>query len=40
MCQEEIYSNEEKSKEVHQETQQLKDKLDDLYSQWEEFLDN
>ncbi|MBU5676723.1 ABC-F family ATP-binding cassette domain-containing protein [Alkaliphilus sp. MSJ-5] len=39
MCQEEIYSNEEKSKEVHQETQQLKERLELLYSQWEDIID-
>jgi len=38
MCQEEIYSNEEKSKEVHQESEQLKNKLDLLYSEWEELI--
>jgi len=39
MCQEEIYSNEEKSKEVHLETQQLKDKLEILYTEWEQIID-
>ena len=39
MCQEEIYSNEEKSKEVHQETQKLKESLELLYSEWEEIID-
>lgn len=39
MCQEEIYSNEEKSKEVHQETQQLRERLELLYSEWEEIID-
>ena len=40
MCQEEIYSNEEKIKEVHQQSQILKDKLDTLYSEWENIIDN
>lgn len=39
MCKEEIYSNEEKSKEVHQETQKLKESLELLYSEWEEIID-
>ncbi|QUH18976.1 ABC-F family ATP-binding cassette domain-containing protein [Alkaliphilus sp. B6464] len=39
MCREEIYSNEEKSKEVHQETQKLKESLELLYSEWEEIID-
>lgn len=40
MCQEEVYSNPEKSKEVHQETQKLKNQLNNLYSQWEDLLNN
>lgn len=38
MCKEEIYSNEEKSSEVHQQSQILKDRLEILYSEWEEIL--
>jgi len=38
MCQEDIYSNEDKSKEVHQESEQLKDKLNSLYAEWEEII--
>lgn len=40
MCQEEVYSNPEKSKEVHQETVDLKNKLNSLYSEWENLLDS
>lgn len=39
MCKEEVYSNEEKSREVHQEVQMLKEKLDTLYSEWEDIID-
>lgn len=35
MCQEEIYSNPEKSKEVHQETASIKGEVDRLYGEWE-----
>ncbi|SDJ93978.1 ABC-F family ATP-binding cassette domain-containing protein [Natronincola ferrireducens] len=35
MCQEEIYSNPSKSKEIHQETLGLKDKINRLYEEWE-----
>jgi len=38
MCQEEIYSNEDKSREVHQESEQLKDRLNTLYTEWEEMI--
>ena len=38
LCQEEIYSNPEKSKEVSQEKINLENKLSSLYEQWEEFM--
>ncbi len=37
MCREEIYSDPERSKEIHQETAIIKDKLDKLYKKWELF---
>lgn len=39
MCEEEVYSNPEKSKEVHEKTGLLKDELDKVYSEWEKFVD-
>ncbi|WIF93922.1 ABC-F family ATP-binding cassette domain-containing protein [Caminicella sporogenes] len=38
MCKEEIYSNPEKSKEVHDELELIKSKLEKLYEEWEEFI--
>ena len=38
LCQEEIYSNPEKSKELSQEKINLENKLSYLYEQWEEFM--
>ncbi|AOY75737.1 ABC-F family ATP-binding cassette domain-containing protein [Clostridium formicaceticum] len=35
MCQEEVYSNPDKSKEVHQETVKIKEKINELYEMWE-----
>ena len=35
MCKEEIYSNPEKSREVHLESAEIKDKIDRLYGEWE-----
>ena len=37
MCREEVYSDPERSKEIHQETAIIKDKLDKLYKKWELF---
>ncbi|MBB6217576.1 ATP-binding cassette subfamily F protein 3 [Anaerosolibacter carboniphilus] len=39
MCQEEIYSNPQRSREIHDETTQLKGELEALYSKWEEYID-
>ena len=38
MCQEDVYSNPEKSKEIHNQKIELQKKLDELYSAWEEFV--
>ena len=38
MCQEEIYSNPEKSKEVSQNKNSLEDKLNNLYEEWEQLM--
>ncbi|GAA0102779.1 ABC-F family ATP-binding cassette domain-containing protein [Paraclostridium bifermentans] len=38
MCQEEIYSNPEKSKEVSQNKTSLEDKLNNLYEEWEQLM--
>ncbi|AKL93858.1 drug resistance ABC transport system ATP-binding protein [Clostridium aceticum] len=35
MCQEEVYSNPDKSKEIHQETVKVKEKISELYELWE-----
>lgn len=40
MCQEEVYSNEERSREIHRESQQLKDRLELLYAEWEKLIDS
>jgi len=39
MCQEEIYSNEQKIKEVHGQSEQLKKELSQLYEEWETLID-
>ncbi|WP_419742213.1 ABC-F family ATP-binding cassette domain-containing protein [Paraclostridium dentum] len=38
MCQEEIYSNPEKSKEVSQNKYSLEDRLNNLYEEWEQLM--
>ncbi|WP_195336718.1 ABC-F family ATP-binding cassette domain-containing protein [Paraclostridium bifermentans] len=38
MCQEEIYSNPEKSKQVSQNKTSLEDKLNNLYEEWEQLM--
>ncbi|GKZ05610.1 MAG: ABC-F family ATP-binding cassette domain-containing protein [Paraclostridium dentum] len=38
MCQEEIYSNPEKSKEVSQNKSSLEDRLNNLYEEWEQLM--
>ncbi len=38
MCQEDVYSNPEKSKEIHNKKIALQEKLDELYSAWEDFV--
>ncbi len=38
MCQEHVYSNPEKSKEVGQEKAELEDKLNSLYEEWEQLM--
>ncbi len=38
MCQEEIYSNPEKSKEVSQSKSFLEDRLNNLYEEWEQLM--
>ena len=35
MCQEETYSNPEKSRKVHLESAGIKDEIDRLYGEWE-----
>lgn len=37
LCLEEVYSNPDKSKEVHKQLQDAEDELADLYEQWEEM---
>ncbi|ABW19997.1 ABC-F family ATP-binding cassette domain-containing protein [Alkaliphilus oremlandii] len=39
MCQEEIYSNEQKIKEVHGQSEQLKKELSQLYEEWETLIE-
>ena len=39
LCQEEIYSNPEKSKEVNLEKSELEDKLSSLYKKWEQIME-
>lgn len=39
LCQEEIYSNPEKSKEVNLEKSELEDKLVSLYEKWEQIME-
>ncbi|MFZ5968080.1 MAG: ABC-F family ATP-binding cassette domain-containing protein [Bacillota bacterium] len=39
MCQEEVYADPERSREIHMETVSLKEQLDLLYTQWEEYLE-
>ena len=38
MCQEEVYSNPEKSKEVSQNKSNLEEKLNNLYEEWEQLM--
>ena len=38
MCQEEVYSNPEKAKEVSQNKSDLEDRLSQLYDEWEEYM--
>lgn len=38
MCQEEVYANPQLSKQIHEESSALKQQLEDLYVQWEEYL--
>jgi len=35
MCQPDVYANPEKSKEIHSEIRKLKERLDELYREWE-----
>ena len=37
MCEEEVYSNPDKSKEAHEKFQQLQEKIDNLYEEWQEL---
>ncbi|MEW9124283.1 MAG: ABC-F family ATP-binding cassette domain-containing protein [Thermotaleaceae bacterium] len=39
MCLEEVYSNPSLSKEIHEESSKLKNQLESLYEQWEEYVD-
>ncbi|KXG75649.1 ABC-F family ATP-binding cassette domain-containing protein [Thermotalea metallivorans] len=39
MCQEEVYANPQRSKEVHEETNALKEELEYLYGQWETYIE-
>ena len=39
LCQEEIYSNPEKSKEVNLEKSELENKLSSLYEKWEQIME-
>ncbi|QEK13110.1 ABC-F type ribosomal protection protein [Crassaminicella thermophila] len=38
MCKEAVYSDAEKSKQIHEESAKLKIELDKLYQKWEEYL--
>ncbi len=38
MCDENIYANSEKSREIHEEYELIKGKLDELYTEWEEKI--
>ena len=38
LCQEEVYSNPEKSKEVSIQKSNLEDKLSQLYDEWETLM--
>ncbi len=38
LCQEDIYSNPEKSREIYQEKTNLEDRLATLYDEWEQFM--
>ena len=38
MCDESIYANSEKSREIHEEYELIKGKLDELYTEWEEKI--
>ncbi|WP_334303296.1 ABC transporter C-terminal domain-containing protein [Clostridioides difficile] len=38
LCQEEVYSNPDKAKEVSQEKINLENNLASLYDEWEEFM--
>lgn len=38
MCLEEVYSNPQKSGEIHEEIKELQEKLEELYSEWEEKI--
>ena len=40
MCLPEIFQDPVKSKELHQETRELKNRLDSLYEKWEELMEN
>ncbi|QUH24880.1 ABC-F family ATP-binding cassette domain-containing protein [Serpentinicella alkaliphila] len=37
MCEEEVYSNPDRSKEAHEKFQQLQEKIDNLYEEWQEL---
>jgi ATP-binding cassette subfamily F protein 3 len=39
MCQEDIYSNPQRSREIHDETTLLKTELEVLYCKWEEYIE-
>ena len=39
MCQPEVYTDESKSRRIHQESTELKEILDQLYKQWEDLLE-
>ena len=38
MCQEEVYANPQLSRQIHEESSALRQQLEDLYAQWEEYL--
>ncbi len=40
MCQPEVYTDEEKSRQIHLESTDVKESLDQLYTQWEVLLEN